>query len=145
MAELAWEMFTEKPILGYGGGSYRTVAGQKAEDRLAETVEKPRALVHAHAHNLYLHEAATRGVVGLALVVAVFLTAIVTAARNGGEPTSPWRLGLPWAIAAMALCALFDHPLITHNCAFTTMLLFALALAGGSRPRGSQESSGEGA
>jgi O-antigen ligase len=132
MARVALEMFTSKPLIGHGGGSYRRSGGDVAERLLADEDDvKPRSLIHGHAHNLYLHEMATRGVIGLALVLAVLVGGIVTATRGSEAPgAAPWRAGLPWAIAGIALCAMFDHPLITHNNAYFTMLLMALALGG---------------
>ncbi len=130
MAKVAWRMFLDRPLLGHGGGSYRAVGAEAAQRLHAEEeIQGAGGLIHGHAHNLFLHEAATRGVVGLGLVLAMFVGAYATAWRSVEAKTVPWREGLPWAIAAMAACALFDHPLITHNCAYATMLLFGLALA----------------
>ena len=129
MAKLALEMFREKPLIGYGGGSYHDAAAAIAQKQNPDSDPPLGSLVHNHAHNAYFHEAATRGIPGLLLIIAVFLGGAASAFRRSSCPDHPWRQGVGWAVLVMALCAMFDHPLITQNSCYMTMMLMSFALA----------------
>ncbi len=125
MFRMAVEMFADRPIVGYGGGSYKIVASAKAEQLLGDSGRGGAGCIHGHAHNMWAHEAATRGMLGLSVTAALFVFGIAAAVRLRRIAHHPWRLGLPWALVAMGVCAIFDHPLITQNNCYMTMLLLA--------------------
>jgi O-antigen ligase len=136
LALMAVDMFKERPIQGQGAGSYRPLAearlrAEGADDaKMAWWADKP-----ASAHNAWLHIAATLGIVGVLIALAVVFAAL----RGGFENLWPDRLGTyaagpAFALVGMLLTTPFDVTYINSvPSAFVTVLL-ALCLM--RRPEG---------
>lgn len=75
----AWEMFADRPLLGWGTGGFATLIPLE-EPRLAwpETT--------AHPHNLFLQAAAEYGLVGLVILVVLMGLALRRGFRLGRDP-----------------------------------------------------------
>jgi O-antigen ligase len=127
LALMAWDMFKEKPVLGWGPGSYRQYAEAKlraegaTEEDMRWWADKPRS-----AHNAWLHIAATLGVVGLTLAIA-----IVCVALRGGFQGLEGRLGTyaagpGFALVGMLLTTPFDVPYVNSVPAAVIAVLMAL-------------------
>ncbi len=75
MWETAWYAFLEKPIIGHGPGSFNGLL-YKSQLRSDYKAEATRS---KHAHNEYLHTMATRGIIGLAALLAVLIVPLIAA------------------------------------------------------------------
>ncbi|MYE60376.1 MAG: O-antigen ligase family protein, partial [Alphaproteobacteria bacterium] len=81
--EAGMRAFAERPLLGWGSGNYYTASGRHL------SAPDGRAKVRDHAHNLFVEEAASRGLAGLAAWLALWgLTGLVVlrAARRLEDP-----------------------------------------------------------
>jgi O-antigen ligase len=125
MMRTAVVLAAEHPIIGVGGGSYKDEAVVVAE-RFIDASADAGQLIHNHAHNLWLHEAATRGVIGVVLAAGVFVMGIRAAWQRGRRN---WMVdGVGWSVLVLAACGMFDHPMITQNCSFALMLLLSVCM-----------------
>lgn len=69
----AWKVIQEQPILGVGtGDAWTSIIAAHQERGFTEAVEK-----RFHAHNQYLHDWMTLGIMGLLLLIANFLIPII--------------------------------------------------------------------
>lgn len=117
--KVAIEAFLDNPWTGVGPGNYRSVfmlyfhGGIDGEN------------VWSSAHNLYLHQLAERGLLGLgALAWALFALAAQAWRRARANP-NPWTL---WAWASMAAFLVMNLTEVAfQNEQMTTLLLFAWA------------------
>lgn len=92
----AWAQFQQRPLLGWGPGTFRANVERRHPD--------VKLLSNKHAHNNYLHVMAETGLVGLAGFLATFGWLAVLAWRA----PAPYRnLGLG-LIAAFAVSGLFE-------------------------------------
>lgn len=94
----AWRMFLSRPVLGLGPGQYRANYARYGGPKLDGQD------VWGSAHNLYLHQLAERGALGLAALLSVFgvlgwLT--FDAARRNGGFGALWAWGSMTAFVAM--------------------------------------------
>lgn len=92
---VAWHGFESAPLLGHGAGSFVDIWAQK----------RPMAMYVQDAHSLYMEVLDELGIVGLVLLVAVILTALVCALRHARGPSRPlyaaaFALMLAWVIHA---------------------------------------------
>lgn len=114
--KVAWGMFLDHPWLGVGPGHYQTAYADYFQGRLAGQ------WVWGSAHNLYLHQLAERGLLGLGALLAV-LTALTWRAYRRARKI-PDGLNL-WALSA---CAAFWTMNLTEvafqNEQVTTLFLF---------------------
>jgi O-antigen ligase len=129
LALMAWDMFKEKPLLGWGPGSYRQYAEGRlrsegtTEEEMLWWADKPRS-----AHNTWLHVAGTLGIAGLALALAIVFVAL-----RGGFEGLQGRLGTyaagpAFALVGMLLTTPFDVPYVNSVPAAVIATLMALCL-----------------
>ncbi len=98
----------ENPMLGYGGGSYRTVF------QIARGEADLRQVVFAQAHNHYLHLWLERGAIGLVLWLSLFWVTIRQAYM--ASTLSPSRLVRGTMLATMiVIIAALIQSLVDYN------------------------------
>lgn len=90
---VAWEIFRDHPWHGVGPGNYATVFSNYFKGSLEEQAS------WGSAHNLYLHQAAERGLLGLAALACALGTLTARAFRRARANPNAWNL---WAWGAMA-------------------------------------------
>jgi O-antigen ligase len=98
--KIGWDAFLEHPWLGVGPGNYRIVFSQV----WSQLIEGQR--VWGSAHNLYIHQAAERGLLGLAALAGVLWTLTARAyvrARKSADVRNLWSLAACAAFLAMNL------------------------------------------
>ncbi len=126
----AGRAFAAHPVLGVGEGGYKAWVQREAHRAAGGSPGRsPRPEVHAHAHSMPLHAAATTGAVGAALLGGL----VLACARNG---LRTHRAGLAWgydAAPALAmiglLCAgFFDSIQVNQQTAYWMWLLVALCM-----------------
>lgn len=126
----AVQIFREQPLLGVGPRQYHAAV----QALKARGLYPADSLPH-HPHNEYLSAAATRGVVGLAAVLALLGLPLWRYGRAFlQEPSAPAAAGILFTtgIAQMALTeSLFDLSTFTYLYAITSAALCALVLPGG--------------
>lgn len=128
-----WDMLKERPVLGWGPGTYKE-ASPPYRQPYAQFVQHeglPRGFqTDCHAHNLYLQTALDTGLVGLGLFLAFM----------GSALWAVWRCrdtALRWGVAAAALAfcigGLFEYN--GGDAEVSTLFFFLLGLPLGiSRP-----------
>mgnify|MGYP000470228148 CR=1 FL=1 len=130
------------PIRGVGGGGYSPwVQGKMQEQSEPETgIEASPLLPHGHAHSWFLHAAATTGVVGLGIMVALVVVCVMngmreTAGAAGTEcrPTRGYDAGPALAMVGLVCAGLFDSIHVNQQTAYWLWVLVALCMA--RRPR----------
>jgi O-antigen ligase len=132
-ARYALDMVRERPLLGFGGGSFYIAFPRfKGEHPLG---------FYDHAHNDYVEVAATTGLVGLALLLALCAAAFWRAVRALDDASPPLARGLAAGIV-MALVSLALHSVVDFNLqipanalTFTCILALAWCLPVRSRRR----------
>ncbi|HEX4115250.1 MAG TPA: O-antigen ligase family protein [Solirubrobacteraceae bacterium] len=87
------ELFVDRPLGGYGSGSFETEYRRHEGGTAANAVSA--------SHTIPVTIAAEQGIVGLALYVALILTALVTLFRGAGR--SPPRIAIAACFAALVL------------------------------------------
>jgi O-antigen ligase len=87
------ELFVDRPLSGYGSGSFETEYRRHEGGTAANAVSA--------SHTIPVTIAAEQGVVGLALYVALILTALETLFRGAGR--SPPRIAIAACFAALVL------------------------------------------
>lgn len=88
----AWDLFKERPLLGWGANSFNVTGRLK---RTAEAVRLSSVMeIPVHAHNDFLHAAATTGVLGLAAYLWLCAALALAARRAVLDPERPWALAL---------------------------------------------------
>ncbi len=136
MAGWAIAAVREHPVSGVGLGGYRAWVIDEIEDLDGDPGQRP---VHDHAHNAYLHIAATTGLVGLALALGALAFATVGAFTRGG--LGAWRavelgsydVGPAFALIGLAMAAMFDAAHLSVQSA--VLLVVLLTLCPSIRPR----------
>ncbi len=111
MADLAVEAFLEHPIGGLGVGGFRAwTTERRREDPRAEFGEA-REREFPHAHNGLLHAAATTGLPGLLLSLAVMWVAIrggLNREQLGAAGLGSYAAGPGFALIGLFLVSAFD-------------------------------------
>lgn len=134
--ETGLEAAIERPLWGWGPENFIVVWGRYVDKRAADLE------IHDSAHNKIVEEAATKGLPGLALYLALWVFVFVAVVRNlrrgNGEATHRDD-DVFLVFAGAALAASFAQSLTLFDSATTTlqqMLLFALVvhLRPSSRP-----------
>lgn len=126
--ETGLEAAFERPLWGWGPENFIVVWGRYVDKRAADLE------IHDSAHNKIVEEAATKGMLGLALYVALWAFVFVAVARNlrrGNGETAHRNDDVFLVFAGAALAASFAQSLTLFDSATTTlqqMLLFALVV-----------------
>lgn len=123
MKQEALGAFLAHPIAGVGTGGFSSWTAEQrgADDRVA---------AFDHAHDTALHIAASNGIVGLALLGAVFVFTFrdgIRTARTHGFGT--YHAGPLFALAGLALTTPFDTLHVSNSAAAVTGMVVALCLA----------------
>jgi O-antigen ligase len=132
----ALHQWSERPLAGWGPGTYAKTAGPfKAP--YAQFVHYPDRPVgfktSGHCHNLYLMVALQTGILGLFLFLA-FLAAVVRQAWRQPDPALKW--GVLAALAAFLAGGLFEYNGGDVEVATLMFFLMGLACAKGEVSRG---------
>jgi putative inorganic carbon (HCO3(-)) transporter len=127
----ALNMIEERPIAGFGWGTYET----RSLDYLEQDDDTPLNGVGEGVHNVLLSHASQLGLVGAFLWLAAWTLAIGDAlVRRGPPQLFPWRVGL-LALAVLWVVVAATTPL---PYAFPTLVLWTWAGVVRSRPVRSQ-------
>jgi O-antigen ligase len=87
------ELFADRPLWGYGSGSFQTEYRRHGDASAANAV--------AASHTIPITVAAEQGIIGLAVYVALLIAAFATLFRGAGR--SPPRIALLACFAALVL------------------------------------------
>lgn len=117
-------VFAERPVWGWGAGSFAYLYPLHAEEELIQPDGKP--LFFEFAHNDYLQLLAEHGVVGGVLVLLPPVLALILARRYRWSHLAIW---LSAGLAGLLLLAAMDFPFGNPAVTATFWLLFAAALA----------------
>ncbi len=121
MLEWAGEAIRAEPVVGVGTGGYRAWVNLRQAER---GIDPDSQRVLDHAHNTYLHIAATQGAVGLALFLAVAGLAL----RNA-RPARPADAGVLAGLLGLLLVGAFDTIPVNAQTSALGMTLAACAFA----------------
>ena len=126
---LAWEAglkgFADKPVLGWGPGNYIVVFGKHFTSS-AEYTDP-----HDHAHNKIIEEAATKGVLGLATYLALWVIAfriVFRSAKRAPNGERVFTLVVGAAMAAYFLQSLTLFDTVSLNLQFVLLLAYVITL-----------------
>ncbi len=119
--EAGWEGFTQAPVLGWGPENFIVVFGRYVDDGVGA-----RMLVHDHAHSKLIEEIATKGVLGFATYVALWVAILVALLRTGRRLDRGDRVLLLFTGGALA--GQFVHRLTSPD-SVDASLLFTLLVA----------------
>lgn len=112
----AWALALQRPLLGWGPGSFRFVQTPLMEDVLATS---------EHPHNVVLKAAAERGWPAALLLLALLLALVLPFLRSLLPQTQP--LTFSSALLLTAVLGVLAHTLVDYNLHFTAVSLpFAL-------------------
>jgi len=118
---VAWHAFKDHPWTGVGIGNYKTVFTHYFSGSLEGES------VWGSAHNLYLHNLAERGLMGLAALIYVFTTLTLRAWRRVQDNPHVWNL---WALSALIAFLVMNLTEIAfQNEQMATLILFLWARA----------------
>lgn len=137
-AEFALDMVRERPLVGFGGGSFYIAFPRfKGEHPLG---------FYDHTHNDYVEIAANTGLVGLGLLLAVAFTALARAIRTLDDAHPPMARGMAAGVV-MAIISLGIHSFVDFNMqipanalTFTVILALAWCLPAKTRRAGNGKS-----
>jgi len=120
----AWELFKERPLLGWGANTFSAASRLKLTPGavLAFSVKE----VPHHAHNDLLHALATTGILGLCAYLWLWAALALSALRAARDPERPWASAL-----ACGLLGLFINMKVNpaSNESLTAAVFFAGLLA----------------
>ncbi|MCX5796557.1 MAG: O-antigen ligase family protein [Elusimicrobia bacterium] len=91
--DVAWRIFKDHPWLGVGPANYATVFAEYHQGMFEGQS------VWGSAHNLFLHQSAERGLLGLAALAALWTAFLAGAWKRARALPDAWNL---WALAATA-------------------------------------------
>lgn len=127
MWRAAWSLFLKHPIIGAGVGSFEAL-GERAlgHSALRRVVGK-----YQHAHNDYLTAAATTGLLGLAALLALWITPLVSVWKLAKEKVmDSARNALMTCVVSFALFGLTEtmyiHSLVISWYVIVTALMLAI-------------------
>lgn len=114
-------MVKDRPLLGVGPANIKPLFTDYCEKPY------PQGVIWGSLHNLYVHQAAERGLVGLAALLALFGAMLVAAWRNFRKAPSTLTL---WALALMPSWFLMNFTEITFQHVHTSYaVLLTLAVS----------------
>lgn len=117
--DVAWRIFLDHPWTGVGPGGYRAVFG----DYFSGSLEGQR--VWGSAHDLYLHQLAERGVLGLGALLAFFGIVVSRSWKAARRAPTAWSRWAWSAWAAFLILNVTENSFQTEQTA--TLALFAWA------------------
>lgn len=123
---VAWRMFQDHPWTGVGLGNYRTLFTDYFQGML------DRQAVWGDAHNLYLHQLAERGLLGLTALCAFFghiAASVWRRSRSIAGPAGLWALG---AVATFLLANITETAFESEQPATLFLCIWAWTQANGS-------------
>lgn len=131
MAREAAALTVEHPLLGVGIGGFEHEARARLEAiEPGSTHAKHKDRIHAHAHNALLHIAATSGVFGVMLALAIAAVAFRGAADGRWLATDgsgiTYQIAPLGALIALSWVSLFDTVQVNSQTAAMLSTLFAL-------------------
>ncbi len=135
MWRAAWMAFREHPVLGIGVGQLNGYFQRMADQGLISSAiaEFDRGAGHTHAHNDYLHALATRGLLGLASLLLLYLAPLAVFVRAAFRAQDHTTRGLGYAgilvILGYLQFSLTDSILLMRITAGFFVLLCAWLLA----------------
>lgn len=97
----AWDLFKERPLLGWGANSF-SLAGRLKRTAEAVRLSSVREIPN-HAHNDFLHVLATTGALGLAAYLWLCLALAFAALRAAKDPERPWAAALACGLLGLFL------------------------------------------
>lgn len=124
--DVALRVFGERPLAGVGPGNYR----RAFERHHPENIDGERTW--GDAHNLYLHQLAERGALGLLFLLAALAALLRGAWRAEADRSDAWSLWAAAATAAFLVMNLTEVAWQTEQVA--TLFLFIWLLGAGTRP-----------
>lgn len=128
------ELFADRPLWGYGSGSFETEYRRHGDASAANAVSA--------SHTIPITVAAEQGIVGLAVYVALLIAAFATLFRGAGR--SPPRVALAACFAALVLHT-WTYADFLEDPITWTLLGIGVALArGGGRGQGQGQGQGRG-
>ena len=125
--ETAWHAFLEKPIIGHGPGNFKglTYHSLLRDNYSVETN------IYAHAHNEFLHNLATKGLVGLITLLGIFLVPLLAAVKLYREQKITYAFALAGTTLSFVCFSLTDMVLMKGSGAtLYTFLIAALMSLG---------------
>ncbi len=130
--KVALQVFRDHPWTGVGPGNYKTVFDSYFVGEIA------RQKVWGSAHNLYLHQAAERGLLGLTALLCLFAALLLGAWKRVKAEADAWNL---WALAGTAAFVVMSlTETAFQNEMLATLLLFVWTRAEAGRARNSYNS-----
>lgn len=116
------EMFNEKPIFGYGFGTFNDVFAEKVEYVFHDT------LWNMHAHNMYLQMLGECGIVGFLIFILILLVFLILSIKLFKSSCLPdfWKGVLWFSIGSQILFIIYG---ITGNCLYDVQQIFAHLLS----------------
>lgn len=124
--DVALRVFADRPLAGVGPGQYRLAFERHHPQRL----DGVRSW--GNAHNLYLHQLAERGALGLLFLLAALAALLRGAWRAETDRSDAWSLWAAAATAAFLVMNLTEIAWQTEQVA--TLFLFIWLLGAGTRP-----------
>lgn len=119
MALAGIEQFRSRPLTGVGAGGFY----EWNHRRLPDPGNAASDFSHMHAHNTLIHTAATLGVPGAALLIAIFVSALRDTRRGRTNECLPIALG----IVGLSIVSMFDTLTVSAQGCAITMTLLAIA------------------
>ncbi|PKM99020.1 MAG: hypothetical protein CVU79_00440 [Elusimicrobia bacterium HGW-Elusimicrobia-3] len=119
--KLGYKMFKAHPVVGVGPDNVKKVFKKYHPDPF------PEQGIYGTLNNLYVHQAAERGLLGLGALLLLFLTMFIFAARRFKATASPYAL---WALCALPAFYVVNLTEISFQHVHTSFAIFmAIALA----------------
>ncbi len=125
LVEGGLELFAERPLQGYGSGSFQTEYEQQSKTSVENATSA--------SHTIPITVAAEQGIVGLALYVALLVVAFLLLFRGAGR--SPPRIAIAACFAALVLHTLAYADFLEDPLTWT-LLGIGVALARACEPGG---------
>jgi O-antigen ligase len=121
--ETGWNMLRDRPILGVGVGNYRV-----AQDAYIRE-EMPLTMTRTHSHNIWLHAAVERGVLGMLALVWLSVSLLGAAVRSVRRaPDARARALAAGGLAALA--GFFVDGMVQNNFGDSQAALLLWVVAG---------------
>jgi len=121
--KLGYKMFKAHPVVGVGPDNVKKVF------KTFHPAPFPEKDVFGTLNNLYIHQAAERGILGLGALLLLFLTMFIYAARRFKATASPYALWAACALPAFYVVNLTEISFQHVHTAFAIFMALAMAAA----------------